>query len=346
MRRIGDVEQAIVQPVVVVQQRPGALVRHAAGEPVEHRRHRRARLRLLRPAERGLQRRVQPDSWRWRKPSTRPRSPKPISRGSTRCRSARASTSAKPMRRLSSGRPANSAGKSSRMTKPTRRSSTMNTAPTMLSSSRQQQASRGELVDAGSAPTAPGARGACRAHQAGSAPKAGGATRIPGPTRLRQSAAGRSGWPCRRGTARPTADPRRRAGARADQGSSRKMSRRSSGLSAINSAAAKVGVDCMGALASGGSWGALQDVAAGLLRRIAVIATRGYDVGDKVIALNAPVIWAIPFRKRAEALNAPFRSTFPLNVVSKSRDIFKPDFPRSIRSKDSARPREARCSRP
>ena len=52
------------------------------------------------------------------------------------------------MRRLSSGRPANSGGMSSRITKPCRRSSTMNTAPMMLSSSHSKQALRRQRIAA------------------------------------------------------------------------------------------------------------------------------------------------------------------------------------------------------
>ena len=57
---IGAVEQAVVEPVVVVQQRRRARLRQMRAEPVEHRRHRAAERSACSPPCAACQRRVQP----------------------------------------------------------------------------------------------------------------------------------------------------------------------------------------------------------------------------------------------------------------------------------------------
>ena len=82
----------------------------------------------------------QPATCRSRKPSGRPRSPSPHAAGSTRCRSARASTTAKPTRRRRRGASAIDGGSGAQITSPVRYSDTTKSAPTTSWSSQRTNA--------------------------------------------------------------------------------------------------------------------------------------------------------------------------------------------------------------
>ncbi len=133
------------------------------------------------------------------------------SAGSTRCRSASASTTAKPMRRPGSGPTASSSGTRSQTTTPGRYSETRKWAPMTGWVGAVVHARAGPAGTPRATATARCTRGACRASRPRSRRRAAGGRR----GRPRRTGPGRSGWPSRSGTAAPRSRPRGAAAAAA-----------------------------------------------------------------------------------------------------------------------------------